>query len=154
MCESTPLNSVVNRLSHPNCTRNITWAQVTWTHVILRVQLGCERRFTIEFYGADPHFCHSAYDTWSHVPARLSHFCCRTHIVKRDDVTVSSALQMISDSCLQKSILFMSAAAFKPIRPECHLPRLPGAKSSHEITWHDDMRVCRLTWREQSVSPA
>jgi len=53
--------------------------------------LGCERRFNIEFYGADSHFCHSAYVTWSHVelwsahaPARLSHFCCRTHFVRRD----------------------------------------------------------------------
>ena len=38
---------MVNRLSHPNCTRNITWAHVTWAHVMLRVQLGCERRFTM-----------------------------------------------------------------------------------------------------------
>jgi hypothetical protein len=29
--------------------------------------LGCERRFNIEFYGADSHFCHSAYVTWSRV---------------------------------------------------------------------------------------
>jgi len=89
------------------------------------------------------------------VPARLSHFCCRTHFVRRDDVTyVSSALQTLSVSCLQKNILFMSAATLKQMRLECYLPRLPGAKSSHEITWHDDMRVCRLTWREDSVSPA
>jgi hypothetical protein len=39
----------------------------TWAHVMLRVQLGCERRFDIEFFGADSHFCHSAYVTWSHV---------------------------------------------------------------------------------------
>ena len=56
---------MVNRLSHPNCTRNITWTHVTSAHVMLRVQLGCESRFTIEFYGADSHFCHSAYVTWS-----------------------------------------------------------------------------------------
>jgi len=31
--------------------------------------------------------------------------------------------------------------------------RLPHAKSSHEITWHNT-RVCHLTWREDSVSPA
>jgi hypothetical protein len=31
--------------------------------VMLRVQLGCERRSNIEFYGADSHFCHSAYIT-------------------------------------------------------------------------------------------
>ena len=77
---------------NPNCTRNITWARV-----MLRVQLGCEKRFNIEFYGADSHFCHTAYVTWSHVPARLSHFCCRTHFVRCDDVTyVSSALQTLS----------------------------------------------------------
>jgi len=126
---------------------------------MLRVQLGCERRFTIEFYYPDSHFCHSAYVTWFHVPARRSHFCCRTHFVRRDDVTyVSSALQTLSVICLQKNILFMSAATPKPIRLEWYLPRLPGAKSSHEITWHDDIRACRLTWREltwrEDVSPA
>jgi len=26
---------------------------------MLRVQLGCERRFNIELYGADSHFCQS-----------------------------------------------------------------------------------------------
>jgi hypothetical protein len=58
---------------------------------MLRVQLGCERRFNIEFYGADSYFCHSVYVTWSrvelwsaHVPACLSNFCCRTHFVRRD----------------------------------------------------------------------
>ena len=46
---------------------------------MLRVQLGCKRRFNIEFYGEDLHFCHYAYVTWSRVelwsarvPARLS----------------------------------------------------------------------------------
>jgi hypothetical protein len=29
--------------------------------------VGIERRFNIEFYGANSHFCHSAYVTWSHV---------------------------------------------------------------------------------------
>ena len=47
----------------------------------------------------------------------------------------------VAISCLQKNTLFMSAATLKPVRLECYLPRLPGAKSSHEITWHDDMRV-------------
>jgi len=28
---------------------------VTWAHVMLCVQLGCERRFSIELYGADSH---------------------------------------------------------------------------------------------------
>ena len=135
------------------------YPHVMWAHVMVRVQLGCERRFTIELYGADSHFCHSAHVTWSHVPVLLSHFCCRTHFVRHDDVTyVSSALQTLSVSCLQKNILFMSAATLKQIRLECYLPRLPGAISSHEITWHDDMLVCRLTrreltWCEDSVSP-
>jgi hypothetical protein len=65
------------------------YPHVTWAHVMLRVQLGCERRFNIEFYGADSLFCHSDYVTWPHVPARLSHFCCRTHFV-RSDVRVES----------------------------------------------------------------
>jgi len=62
------------------------YPHVTWAHVMLRVQFGCERRFNIELYGADSHFCPSAYVTWSHLelwsahaPARLSNFCCRTH---------------------------------------------------------------------------
>jgi hypothetical protein len=62
---------------------------------MLRVQLGCERRFNIEFCDADSLFCHSAYVTWSHVelwsayaPARLSHFCCRTHFVRRERDTL------------------------------------------------------------------
>jgi hypothetical protein len=40
------------------------YPHVTWAYVMLRVQLGCERRINIEFYGADSHFCHSAYVTW------------------------------------------------------------------------------------------
>jgi hypothetical protein len=39
------------------------YPHVAWAHVMLRVQLGCERRFNIEFYGADSHFWHS----WPHV---------------------------------------------------------------------------------------
>jgi hypothetical protein len=50
--------------------------------------------------GADSHFCHSAYVSWSdvelwsaHVPARLSNFCCRTYFVRRDvHVECSSTL--------------------------------------------------------------
>jgi hypothetical protein len=63
------------------------YPHVTWAHVMLRLQLGCERRFAIEFYGADSPSCHSAYVTWSHVPARLSHFCCRTQFVRWAHVT-------------------------------------------------------------------
>jgi hypothetical protein len=67
------------------------YPHVTWAHVMLHMQLGCERQFNIEFYGADSHFCHSAYIMWSqvelwtaHAPAHLSHFCCCTHFVRRD----------------------------------------------------------------------
>jgi len=80
--------------------------------------------------------------------------------MRREEVTyVSSALQTLSVSCWQKNTLFVSAATLKPVRLECYLHRLPGAKSLGEITWHDDTRVCRLTWREltwreDSVSPA
>jgi len=76
----------------------------------------------------------------------------------RRDLRVECSSDLISQFCLQKNILFMSAATLKPVRLECYLPWLPGAKSSREITWHDDMGVCRLiwrelTWREDSVSP-
>jgi len=70
------------------------------------MQLGCERWFNIEFYGADSHFCHSAYVMWSrvelwlaHVPARLSNFCCRTRFVRRD-VRVERSSDVTS--CFQK----------------------------------------------------
>jgi len=63
-------------------------------------------RVSIEFYGADSHFCHSAYVKWSgvelwsaHVPARLSNFCCRTHSVRRD-VRVERSSDVTS--CFQK----------------------------------------------------
>ena len=65
-----------------------------------------KRRSNIEFYGADSHFCHSAYIMWSrmgiwsaHVPARLSNFCCRTHFVRRD-VCVECSSDITS--CFQK----------------------------------------------------
>jgi hypothetical protein len=40
------------------------YPHITWAHVMLRVQLGCERRSDVEFYDADSHFRHSAYVTW------------------------------------------------------------------------------------------
>ena len=49
------------------------YPHVTWAHVMLRVRLGCERRFNLEFYGADSHFSHSAYVTWSHVELWSAH---------------------------------------------------------------------------------
>ena len=127
---------MVNRISHPNCTRNITWAIYHWIIWRWFTLLSLCLRHVIP------------------VPARFSHFCYRTHFVRRDDVTyVSSALQTLSVSCLQKNILFMSAATLKPVRLQCYLPRLSGAKTSHDITWHDDTCACR-PWREHSVSPA
>jgi len=44
------------------------YPHVTWIHVMLRLQLRCERRSNIEFCGADSHFCHSVMScdlTWS-----------------------------------------------------------------------------------------
>jgi hypothetical protein len=82
------------------------YPHVARAHVILRVHLGCERRFNIEFYDTDSHFCHSAYVAWSrvelwsaHVPARLSNFRCRTHFVRRD-VRVERSSDVTS--CFQK----------------------------------------------------
>jgi hypothetical protein len=55
---------------------------------------------------AQIHTCHSAYVTWSrmelwstHVPARLSNFCCRTHFM-RCDVRVKRSSYVTS--CFQK----------------------------------------------------
>jgi hypothetical protein len=95
-CRFFPVERALGRWQKFCCTSRTVRAgthypHVTWSHVMLRVQLGGERRFNIECHGADSHFCHSAYVTWSHVefwsahaPARLSHFCCRTHFVRRD----------------------------------------------------------------------
>jgi hypothetical protein len=88
------------------------YPHVTWAHVMLRVQSECERWFNIEFYGPDSHLCHSGYVTWSHVelwsahaPARLSHFCCRTHFVRRDqrdECSWSLVTQFNQNVCLVK----------------------------------------------------
>jgi hypothetical protein len=49
------------------------YPHVTWAHVMLRVWLGCDRRFNFKLYGADSHFCHSAYVTWSRVELWSAH---------------------------------------------------------------------------------
>jgi hypothetical protein len=124
---------------------------------MLSVQLGCERRINIEFYGADSHFCHSAYVTWSrverwsaHVPARLSYFCCRTHFVRRE-VTWPTE---IWEACWHVS------------RPELHarsrdVSRVTSVNLRHRIQCQiaSHIQTARLTsheltWREDSVSPA
>jgi hypothetical protein len=52
----------------PRCLRPGThYPHVTWAHVMLRLQLGCEKLFNIEFYDADSHFYHSSYVTKSGV---------------------------------------------------------------------------------------
>jgi len=86
-----------------------------------------------------------------------SHIPVVAHILW-DMTYVSSALQTLSVVCRIdttqhsgqtpvkeveiKNILFMSAATLKLVRLECYLPWLPGAKSSCEITWHDDIICC------------
>ena len=65
--------------SIPNDRRSVSfrpgthYPHVTWAHMMLCVRLGCERRFNIESYAADSHFCHSAYVTWFHVDLWLAH---------------------------------------------------------------------------------
>ena len=78
---------------------------VVWAHVILRVQLGCERRFNIEFYGAGPHvtLLTSRDLTWSSgrfTCQHVSHICCCTHFVRREVREVCSS--GIVTSCFQK----------------------------------------------------
>ena len=77
LCDSKEC-SIPAQLGESSVRSGTHYPHVTWAHVLLRVRLGCERRFNIEFYGADSRFCHSAYVTWSHaelwsaqVPARL-----------------------------------------------------------------------------------
>jgi hypothetical protein len=74
------------------------YPHVTWTHVMLRVQLG----YLTLNSGAHSHFCHSAYITWSdvelwsaHMPARLLDFSCRTRFVRRDVRYVSRKVYRI-----------------------------------------------------------
>ena len=72
--------------NHGNTTQlrpRTHYPHVTWAHVMIRVRLGCERRFlTLNSMAQIQHICHSAYVTWSHVelclahvPARLSEAC-------------------------------------------------------------------------------
>jgi len=68
------------------------YPHVTWAHVMLRARLGCERWFNIEFYGADSHFCHSAYVTWSHVGLWSAHVPARLWELTWREDSVSPAL--------------------------------------------------------------
>jgi len=129
------------------------YPHVTWAHVMLRVKLGREKRFTIEFCGADSHFCHSAYVTCSHVPIRLSHFCCRTHFMRRDDVTtwrcdevsnVSRVLQTLSVGCLQKNILFYVSG---------YTETDTTGKLSPPPAWRQKLTWDNVTWRYACVPP-
>jgi hypothetical protein len=70
-------------------------------------------RVNIEFCGAYSHFCHAAYITWSHVelwstymPARLSNFCSRTHLVRCDQYVdiVTSCFQKWRKCLLKKCV--------------------------------------------------
>jgi hypothetical protein len=79
MLETHSSTTVVPIETNTNCCAyHTTWhlsplrpgthyPHVTRTYVMLRVRLWCVRRFNIEFYGADSHFCHSTYATWDHV---------------------------------------------------------------------------------------
>ena len=112
---------------------------VTWAHVMLRVRLGCERRFNIEFYGADSPFCHSAYVTWSHVelwsahvPARLLTsrelmWCYACGWDVRGDLALNSMAQ------IHTSVTLLT---------------------SRDVTWNRGRFTCQhaseITWRKQS----
>jgi hypothetical protein len=80
----------------------VTSRELTWCYAC-----SWERRFDTELHGAGSHFCHSAHVTWSHVEtwtahvtARLSHFCCRTHFVRRELREECSS--DVVTSCVQK----------------------------------------------------
>jgi hypothetical protein len=131
---------------------------------MLRVQLGCESWFNIELYGADSHFSHSAYVTWScvelwsaHVPARLSNFCCRTNFLRRD-VRVERPSDVTS--CFQK----WRKCWLKVRHPVFLYDTKPPDYRDHDMranAWKGigkelkiKRKLCELTWREGSVSPA
>jgi len=108
------------------------------------------RRFTL--------LSHSAYVTWSHVPARLSHFCCRTHFVRWAHVTwahvtwahvmlrVQWGFPLNSMAQIHTSVTLLTSRDIT-----CHHASrisVVARISWGELTSHD------LTWREDSVSPA
>jgi hypothetical protein len=129
------------------------YPHVTWAHMMLRARLRCERRFNIEFYGADSHFCHSAYVTWSHVelwsaqvPARL----CRTHFVRRE-VTWPHVSRNVCDSGVlareptraPREITWRKQhdrSVTLRHRLQCQIAsHIPTARvTSHELTWCED----------------
>ena len=75
----------------------------------------------------------------------------------RRDLRVECSSDFIS--CLQKSITVYVSGYTETGTTGMLSPPTAWRQSSHEVTWHDDMRLCRLTWREltwreDSVSPA
>ena len=111
----------------------IHYPHVTWAHVMLRMQLGCERRFNIEFYGADSHFSHAAYVTWYHVELwpltcqHASHNSVVAHI-SWDVIYVSSALQTSLSVVYRKSYclcrrLHRNRYDWNSISPDCLAPK-------------------------------
>jgi hypothetical protein len=95
------------------------YPHVTWAHVMLRVQLGCERRFNVELYGADSHFCHAAYVTWSHV-----------------DLTLVTPYEMCAT-------IEMWEACWRVSRPELHVR---SRRSEECRVGKECSAVCRSRW--------
>jgi hypothetical protein len=88
---------------------------VTWAYVMLSVRLACERRFNIEFYDADSHFCHSAYVTWSHLSRPELN-------VRSRDVSRVTEVRICTIQFNVKS----------PLTSQLH------ALTSHVLTWRED----------------
>ena len=145
------LRGLIREYRRRNVTAGTNYPHVTWVHVMLRVQLGCERRFNMEFYDADSHFCHSAYVTWSyaelwsaHAQARLSHFCCRTHFVRRDQrVECSRALNTLGTSHEMCATTEMCEACWRLSRPELHV-------RSRDVSRVTEVWICGIEFNVQS----
>ena len=131
-------------------TAGTHYPHVTWAHVRSRVKLGCDRRFNIEFYDADSHFCHSSYVTWSHVelwsahtPARLSHFCRRTHFVRRDQRFERSALDTLVTPHEMCATTEMWKASWRVSRPELHV-------RSRDVSIVTEVWICVIEFNVKS----
>jgi hypothetical protein len=128
------------------------YPHATWAHVMLWLQLG----YLTLNSGADSHFCHSAYVTWSdvelwsaHMPARLLNFCWRTNFVRRD---------VISSLYVSSCDVVIAVGIFN-IEFWRRLTLLSTLLTSRDLTWSSGRLTCstplkflfshtfRETWR-------
>jgi len=128
------------------------YSHVTWAHVMLRVLLGCERRFNIEFYGANSHFCHSAYVTWSHVKICSAHVPAR--LSRADgmwgDLTLNSMAQIHTSITLLTSRDLTWSFGRHTCQHASHVCRPDLHVSSRDVSRVTEVLICAIEFNVKS----